>query len=40
MKNKLPSSFYNPMSLAGAGIAAISFGLIVFLFLLELLGTK
>ena len=40
MKNKLPSSFYNPMSLAGAGIAAINFGLIVFLFLLELLGTK
>lgn len=40
MKNKFPSSVYNPMSLAGAAISALSFGLIVFLFLLELLGTK
>jgi len=40
MKNKLPSSVYNPVSLAGAAIAAISFGLIVFLFALELLGSK
>ena len=40
MKNKLPSSVYNPLSLAGAAIAAISFGLIVFLFSLELLGSK
>jgi hypothetical protein len=40
MKNKLPSSVYNPMSLAGAALSAISFGLIIFLFLLELLGTK
>lgn len=40
MKNKLPSSVYNPLSLAGAAIAAISFGLILFLFVLELFGTE
>ncbi|NWF90259.1 MAG: NapC/NirT family cytochrome c [Ignavibacteriaceae bacterium] len=40
MKNKLPSSVYNPLSLAGAAIALISFGLILFLFVLELFGTE
>lgn len=35
MKNKLPSSFYNPITLTGAAIALISFGLILFLMLLE-----
>lgn len=40
MKNKLPSSVFNPISLAGAAIAIISFGLILFLFILELFGTE
>ena len=40
MKNKLPSSVYNPMSLAGAAIAIISFGLILFLMILEFFGTE
>lgn len=35
MRKWLPSSFYNPITIAGAGIAAISFGLILFLMLLE-----
>jgi nitrate/TMAO reductase-like tetraheme cytochrome c subunit len=37
MKNKLPSSFYNPVTLAGAGIATLSLLVIFFLFLVELL---
>ncbi len=36
MKSKLPSSVYNPITLAGAAVALISFGLILFLFVLEL----
>ncbi|MCK7523586.1 MAG: hypothetical protein MZV64_41085 [Ignavibacteriales bacterium] len=40
MKNKLPSSVYNPISLAGAAIAIISFGLILFLMILEFFGTE
>jgi hypothetical protein len=40
MKNKLPSSVYNPISLAGAAIALISFGLILFLLVLELFGKE
>lgn len=35
MKQKFPPSFYNPLTLIGAAIAAISFGLILFLILLE-----
>jgi hypothetical protein len=35
MKRKLPSSVYNPITLIGAGISSISFGLILFLMLLE-----
>lgn len=35
MKRKYPDSFYNPITLAGAAIAAISFGLIIFLVVLE-----
>lgn len=35
MKNKLPSSVYNPVSFIGAAIALISFGLILFLMVLE-----
>jgi len=38
MKKLFPSSFYNMMSLAGAFLAILSFGLIVFLFILEALG--
>jgi hypothetical protein len=37
MKRIFPPSFYNPITLAGAAIAAISFGLILFLVLLETL---
>ncbi|MHB1688750.1 MAG: NapC/NirT family cytochrome c [Ignavibacteriaceae bacterium] len=35
MRKWLPSSFYNPVTFAGAAIAGISFGLILFLMLLE-----
>ena len=35
MKRTFPRSFYNPMTLVGSAIAAISFGLILFLMLLE-----
>jgi hypothetical protein len=35
MTRKLPSSFYNVMSMVGAAIAAVSFGLILFMMLLE-----
>jgi uncharacterized membrane protein YdbT with pleckstrin-like domain len=37
MKRLFPSSFYNIVSLAGAFLAILSFGLIIFLFVLELL---
>lgn len=40
MKNKLPSSVYNPVSLIGAAVAIISFGLILFLFVLEFFATE
>lgn len=35
MKRVFPSSFYNPVTLIGTAIAAVSFGLILFLMLLE-----
>ena len=35
MKRVLPNAFYNPLTLIGAAIAVVSFGLILFLFLLE-----
>jgi nitrate/TMAO reductase-like tetraheme cytochrome c subunit len=35
MKKKFPITFYNPLTLAGAGLASISFGLILFLIILE-----
>lgn len=35
MKRIFPTSFYNPITLLGAAIAAVSFGLILFLILLE-----
>lgn len=37
MRQKLPTSFYNPVTLTGVAIAIVSFGLIIFLFILELL---
>lgn len=37
MRRIFPPSFYNPLSLAGSAIAAVSFGLILFLMLLETL---
>lgn len=40
MKNKLPASVYNPLSLIGTAIAVISFGLILFLFILEFFATE
>ncbi len=36
MKRIFPSSFYNPISLVGTAIASVSFGLIIFLMILEL----
>ena len=38
MKRLFPTSFYNIVTLVGAAIAAVSFGLILFLMLLETLG--
>lgn len=35
MKRVFPQSFYNPVSLIGAAIAAVCFGLVLFLMLLE-----
>lgn len=35
MKRVLPNSFYNPLTLIGTAIAVVSFGLILFLMLLE-----
>jgi hypothetical protein len=40
MKRLFPSSFYNLLSLAGAFVAVLSFGLIIFLFVLELLSEE
>jgi nitrate/TMAO reductase-like tetraheme cytochrome c subunit len=40
MRQKLPTSFYNPVTLTGTAIAIVSFGLIVFLFILELLSSE
>ncbi len=37
MNRRLPSSFYNPITFAGAAIASVSFGLIVFLIILEMM---
>lgn len=39
MKRIFPASFYNIRSLLGAGLALLSFGLIVFLFVLEIFAT-
>jgi len=39
VKKFFPKEIYNPITLAGAGIAAISVGLIIFLTILELLST-
>lgn len=35
MKKRFPNYVYNPITLIGAGIASLSFGLIVFLFILD-----
>jgi len=40
MSRVLPDKFYNPVSLLGSAIAAVSFGLIVFLVVLELLAEE
>jgi hypothetical protein len=40
MKRTLPGSFYNPITLIGSAVAAVSFGLILFLILLETLTTE
>src|SRR5690606_23651912 len=40
MKQKLPSTFYNPITLTGAAIAVISFSLILFLAMLEFIGEE
>ncbi len=40
MKRIFPSSFYNLVTLIGSAIAAVSFGLIVFLMLLEAVATQ
>ncbi len=37
MSRKFPLSFYNPITLSGAAVAAVSFGLIIFLIVLEML---
>ena len=37
MKKTFPSSFYNPITLIGAALAIVNFGLILFLMLLEAL---
>jgi nitrate/TMAO reductase-like tetraheme cytochrome c subunit len=39
MKRKFPPSFYNLTTLTGAAIAAVSFGLILFLVLLEMMSS-
>lgn len=40
MKRIFPASFYNVITLSGAAIAAVSFGLILFLIVLEMLATN
>ena len=40
MKKLIPKSFLNPTSFVGGAIAAVSFGLILFLFLLELFAVR
>lgn len=40
MKRIFPTSFYNLMTLVGVAIASVSFGLILFLVVLELLGEQ
>ncbi|MGE5862076.1 MAG: cytochrome c3 family protein [Ignavibacteria bacterium] len=40
MKKKFPSAFYNPITLAGSALAIISFGLILFMMLLEALTSE
>ncbi len=37
MSRRFPLSFYNPITLIGSAIAAVSFGLVLFLILLELM---
>ncbi|MEJ2196023.1 MAG: NapC/NirT family cytochrome c [Ignavibacteriaceae bacterium] len=40
MKKLLPQEVYNPLTIFGAGLAALSFGIIVFLSILEFLSTE
>ena len=40
MRKIFPSSFYNPVTLIGAAIAVVNFGLILFLTLLEALARE
>ncbi len=40
MIKKLPKVFYNPISIAGGSVASISFGLILFLMILEFLAKE
>ena len=40
MKKRLPPSFYNPVTFAGAVISSISFGLILFLMLIDALSSE
>ncbi len=40
MKRKFPESVYNPITFAGVAVALISFGLILFLILLEAVSTQ
>lgn len=40
MRKTLPSSFYNPLSLVGGGLSSVSFGLILFLIILEILSDE
>ncbi|MBK6915122.1 MAG: NapC/NirT family cytochrome c [Ignavibacteriales bacterium] len=39
MKDKFPASFYNPITIGGSVLSLLSFGLIIFLIVLELFGT-
>lgn len=40
MKKRLPPSFYNPVTFTGAAIAAICFGLILFLMLIDAISSE
>jgi hypothetical protein len=40
MRRRLPNTFYNPVSLVGSAIAFVSFGTVLFLFLLELVSEQ